>query len=476
VASDDGFAIGLFERLAFALAVPVFLNNEGDALPAELGLSRVGGTSLGDLRVALRGRLLGDGGDGFGLVLDADATLPTASRADLSGDLGVTQSTRAVADWHQGGLRFTVNAGFRARKDVTLLDHTFGHEILFGGAASVPLLGRDLVAVGAIQGWTGTSDPFRNAVTTVADGLAGVQFRSGDLVLSAGAGGGVLNGFGSPAFRAVFGAAWLPPAPGEPGYRAPGSPPPFQCPGHPAITEPAHCQDGDGDTLLDQDDRCPQAKGPAALKGCPDSDADGVVDLDDRCPTATGAAALQGCPDTDNDGVADLDDRCPTATGLAANQGCPPDQDGDGVPDAADKCPDLPGKPERAGCPEERVVVTQAKIAITEKIFFESGDDRVDARSFGLLDEIAGILKKHTEIRAVRIEGHTDNVGDPAENKRLSGQRAAAVRKYLIGKGGVAAKRLQSEGFGDAKPIGDNTTEEGRAQNRRVEFAIVERQ
>jgi hypothetical protein len=109
----------------------------------------------------------------------ATATLPTASRADLSGDRGVTQTTRAVADWHQGGLRFAVNAGFRARRDVALLDQTFGPEFVFGGAASVPLLGRDLVAVGAIHRWTGASDPCGD--NTTDDGRA--QDRRGEFAI-----------------------------------------------------------------------------------------------------------------------------------------------------------------------------------------------------------------------------------------------------------------------------------------------------
>ena len=67
----------------------------------------------------------------------------------------------------------------------------------------------------------------------------------------------------------------------------------------------------------------------------------------------------------------------------------------------------------------------------------------------------------------LRIEGHTDNVGDKAANLKLSTARAAAVAAWLTGKG-IDAVRLTTSGLGDTQPVADNTTEEGRARNRRV--------
>jgi len=71
----------------------------------------------------------------------------------------------------------------------------------------------------------------------------------------------------------------------------------------------------------------------------------------------------------------------------------------------------------------------------------------------------------------VQISGHTDNIGSDADNLILSTNRAKAVAGYLISKG-IAANRLTWKGYGAAKPIADNTTEEGRAKNRRTEFTI----
>ena len=83
------------------------------------------------------------------------------------------------------------------------------------------------------------------------------------------------------------------------------------------------------------------------------------------------------------------------------------------------------------------------------------------------------ILKEHTDITHVSIEGHTDNVGQPAYNLSLSQRRAASVLKWLASHG-VEKKRLASQGFGMTKPLDDNATDDGRRNNRRVEFHIEE--
>lgn len=82
---------------------------------------------------------------------------------------------------------------------------------------------------------------------------------------------------------------------------------------------------------------------------------------------------------------------------------------------------------------------------------------------------IGEMLKTNASMR-LEIQGHTDNVGTPASNQKLSEARAAAVRSYLVSTFSIAADRLSAAGFGDTKPVADNKTEEGRAQNRRVEL------
>jgi len=90
------------------------------------------------------------------------------------------------------------------------------------------------------------------------------------------------------------------------------------------------------------------------------------------------------------------------------------------------------------------------------------------------LAEVAAILKTLLTESTVIIEGHTDNVGSTAKNKTLSEQRAQAVLKYLVGRG-VDKKRLKSVGYGATKPVADNSTDEGKAKNRRVELVIKDK-
>jgi len=125
--------------------------------------------------------------------------------------------------------------------------------------------------------------------------------------------------------------------------------------------------------------------------------------------------------------------------------------------------------------PPERVVVKDEKIEINEKVQFETGSAVLKKESESLLDEVAKALSDHPEIKKVRIEGHTDSRAGDKYNKGLSKRRADAVLDYLVGKG-IAKKRLVARGYGEEKPIADNKTDDGRFQNRRVEFTILKRE
>lgn len=122
---------------------------------------------------------------------------------------------------------------------------------------------------------------------------------------------------------------------------------------------------------------------------------------------------------------------------------------------------------------EGDAALRQGAIIITENVIFETGSAEIDASSHQLLDDVATLIKRHDEIRLIRIDGHTDSVGNAQMNLQLSEERAASVRQYLINEG-VQGYRMRAVGFGEENPIGDNATEEGREQNRRVEFNILE--
>jgi len=100
---------------------------------------------------------------------------------------------------------------------------------------------------------------------------------------------------------------------------------------------------------------------------------------------------------------------------------------------------------------------------------FDKSNIRPDARP--ILDEAIHILKDEPEIR-VSVEGHTDSMGTEAYNQRLSERRARSVVDYLVA-GGISRSRLDPVGFGESDPVASNATEEGRAQNRRVELKVL---
>ena len=231
--------------------------------------------------------------------------------------------------------------------------------------------------------------------------------------------------------------------------------------------------DRDGDGVLDADDKCPDVAGSTALAGCPDRDGDGITDADDKCPDVAGLAKYQGCPipDTDGDGINDEQDKCPTVKGFARYQGCPiPDTDGDGVNDEEDKCPTRVGPASNQGCPVIAKEVIEKINFAAKNVFFATGSFKLLPKSFKSLDEVVKLLKED-ETLTIDIDGHTDAQGSDESNQVLSDNRAGAVKNYLVGKG-VSETRLKSAGYGETKPVADNTTAAGRAKNRRTEMTV----
>ena len=243
--------------------------------------------------------------------------------------------------------------------------------------------------------------------------------------------------------------------------------------------------DTDGDGVPDYIDECPEtpeaAWGKVDDKGCPlDSDGDGVPDYLDACPetplAAKGMVDANGCPlDSDGDGVPDYMDHCPNtpaaAIGYVDSIGCELDSDGDGVPDYLDQCPVVPGIAANKGCPEVKREVRQLLQKAMQGIEFETGKAKIKKKSFALLDQIATIFIEN-ENYIIEVQGHTDNTGKAASNKKISEQRAKEVMKYLEKKG-VPADRMTAVGYGQEQPIADNKTAAGRQKNRRVEFKIT---
>jgi len=253
--------------------------------------------------------------------------------------------------------------------------------------------------------------------------------------------------------------------------------------------------DSDGDGVLDVNDRCPGTPRGVQVdaSGCPvDSDGDGIPDYLDRCPNTPAGTKVdeRGCPftDADGDGVADYLDKCPDSPkGVAVGpDGCPLDSDGDGIPDYLDDCPNTPPglKVLPNGCalvgdcrkPRPGEAVDKNGCALDKRFIlrgvkFEFDSDRLTEPSKKILADVAETLTSYPTVK-VDVEGHTDDVGTDSYNQSLSERRANVVKKFLADKGAVAAN-LKPVGFGESVPIDTNSTEEGRDNNRRVEFKVT---
>lgn len=141
------------------------------------------------------------------------------------------------------------------------------------------------------------------------------------------------------------------------------------------------------------------------------------------------------------------------------------DSDGDSVVDRLDRCPNTPAgtKVDAHGCPDLLLSLTG--------INFKFDSSVVESNSSEVLDRAVASLNESKDV-AVRIEGHCDSTGGDAYNQLLSERRGNAVKDYLVAHG-IAAQRLSVVGKGESAPVASNDTEEGRFQNRRVEFHVA---
>lgn len=468
-----GGGVILWNRVRFAANLPLQLSTSGDAAAVgAVTVSTNGNAALGDLRLGGDARLLGEYGDLVTLAVGVQLHLPTGDQDAFAGDgkvRVVIPRVMVAGDFQQ--FAYSARMGFVYRaQDSGLGGIPTGSELTFVATAGMRLLDRKLLVGPELSGSTVVSEggaAFEES-TTPFEVVLGGHYRIPDWIFALGVGPGLTRGLGSPAVRVLASVEWSPDV----------KPPPEEEP-----------RDTDGDGIIDDVDACPQTPGEANddpdKHGCPppdDRDGDGIVDADDACPDTPGEASddpeQHGCPpDRDGDGVIDDEDACPDTPGIRTDDpdtnGCPGDRDGDGVRDPDDACPDTPGArnadPKKNGCPLARVEKKQIKII--ERIEFETNEDTIRADSEPVLEAVREILAEHPEIELISIEGHTDNVGKAAYNKRLSDRRAAAVVEWLV-EHGIEKKRLRSKGFGLEKPIADNDTEEGRQDNRRVEFHI----
>jgi outer membrane protein OmpA-like peptidoglycan-associated protein len=156
------------------------------------------------------------------------------------------------------------------------------------------------------------------------------------------------------------------------------------------------------------------------------------------------------------------------------------DEDDDGVFDRRDRCPDTPANTpvEHHGCPLPQYPASAKPveppvsevITLNGNVLFAYNQSELMPEARSQLDSLMAKLQS-ADVVSIKVIGHTDSQGSDAYNQKLSERRASSVAAYLLSQG-VAPNKLTSEGRGESQPVADNDTEEGRAQNRRVELHI----
>jgi OmpA-OmpF porin, OOP family len=485
VVSDQFFAhlgasIIVEDRVRFGLSIPIALIQSGESGTAGmLRVSSDNASAPGDLRLSGDVRLFGLYDDPATMTLGLQFFAPTGSQESFTGDGAVRLIPRAQFAGNIEPVVYAASLGFQYRAaDQGFAGDPRGDEVMLTAAVGLRALKKRLVVGPELFGsaQVGDSDAFFGRHRTPFELILGGHFAvSPDWRLGLGVGPGLTRALGTPAVRGLLSVEWVQ------GVAAP--PPPAPPPPPPPPPPP----DRDRDTVLDEVDACPDDPGQPtqdpATNGCPDTDKDGVFDRSDACPTVPGIKTedpkTNGCPDRDGDKILDDVDACPDEPGVASQDpkkhGCPPpkDRDEDGILNEQDACPDAAGPadpdPKKNGCPAARV--EKGQIRILEQVQFAYNSAQILKASDFILNAVAKILSENPQIKSVRVEGHTDNKGGDAFNKRLSQKRAEAVVASLI-KRGIDKGRFTSQGFGMDRPIDSNDTDAGRANNRRVEFHI----
>ncbi len=472
----------LLERVIVGATFPVTLVQTGGNPdyggssiigPAPSRTTTVGtdGPAVGDIRLDLRGTVLRsqDRGSALGAQVSLFAPTGNGSNTNFGGDGATSGLFMVTGETKVKSFVLVANTGIHFRPRNSINDPVngsglgVGNEWRWAVGAFLPLKDGKYRIGATIFGQTGIESDTKIIGDTAFTGRnTPIEWQAeGRMKLGPadhywvgiGAGTLIAGGYGAPAFRgvALFGT-YIPIL--ESGAKSPDKK---------AMRERyrSNAPDRDGDGIPDD------------IDACPDEPEDHLGnDPNDGCPQP---------PDRDGDGIPDMYDKCPDEPedkdGIDDGDGCPEtDADNDGIPDTEDACPKEPGAknadPKKNGCPSF-IKVEGNVVRILQQVHFATGSTNILPDSFPMLQEIANLLKANPGIKRMSIEGHTDNRGGADMNKKLSQGRANSVMAWLVAHG-VGGERLEAHGYGLEKPIDDNNTDQGRANNRRVEFKILE--
>lgn len=510
-------SLALWDRLLVSADMPFVVGQTGkDPKLAGIDFHPSSSAAAGDLRLGVRARLFGANRGLVQVGLGSYLFVPTGSPDAYAGEGAARGAFEALVGGRIGsglGLVWSAAAGVMLRGSDNPHTFTFGAGAALSLADDFLQLGPELYGSTRLGGspFSVPGTDIKASSSTNLELLIGAKLRIfKGLTAGVAAGPGLSGAIGSPGIRGVVTAGWAP------------------LPDPPVEKKPVVVGDRDSDGIRDDIDACPDVKGElqadASKDGCPpsDRDNDGVLDAEDACPSSPGQrsadATKTGCPtDTDEDGIYDIADACPNEKGVrnadAKLNGCPSDRDGDGIADSMDTCPDAKGpktdNPKWNGCPEDadgdgvkgekdacpndkgppspdpkqngcpklaRVVDNEIvmKQQVQFHVYGKHRNETVSPVSQALMNEIRDAITQHPEIAKIEVQGHTDDSGNEEFNQRLSQERADAVRQWLID-AGIPADKLVAKGYGYTKPLGDNRIRQGRQQNRRVQFVIIEK-
>jgi outer membrane protein OmpA-like peptidoglycan-associated protein len=418
--------VGFLDRAQVAMEIPVVFHQS--PVSGAVRPSSVDAFGFGSIRLVPKVRLLDADRHGVDLAVLAALNVPTGAHDFVGSELALQPEIAASRTFRD--VRLAGNLGATVREGTTLHDAKMGSELSAQLGAAYDLKPRwslpletGLVLATAVS----ASNPFgRSNETSMELRGYGAFDPTPNVRLLAGAGAGLESGWGTPDWRIFTGAQFaLRSKPVAVPAKLVAAPPPE------AVPQPEPVASTEPEPVV-----------------VADTDGDGLIDPDDRCPTVLGPVENGGCPDTD--------------------------RDGDGLADRNDDCPDLPGPVENRGCrPAATVKYEDKAIQFKGTIHFATASDVIQRHSFELLDGISTVIKAHPEIARIRVEGHTDSRGGAAYNKTLSERRAKSVVRALVERG-VPASSFDAAGFGLERPVADDATSAGRAQNRRVELHVTD--